>query len=60
MIVIDYTSLQKTMNVPANIILADKRTRIKSDKFIIWSVALRGGCLMTSLSTGSTPRLQVL
>lgn len=51
------TSLQKTKSVPETIV--SDETRILTIRLLVrmLSVTFLGGCLMTSLSTGSTPRL---
>jgi hypothetical protein len=54
----EYTSRQKTNKVPQTMIIDE--TSILSIKFLVkmLSFQLRGGLRMTSLSTGSTPRLK--
>lgn len=54
----EYTSRQKTNKVPQTMIIDE--TSILSIKFFVkmLSFQFRGGLRMTSLSTGSTPRLK--
>lgn len=51
------TSLQKTKSVPQTMINADSSTLTSRLRVMMLSLTLRGGFLMTSRSTGSTPRL---
>lgn len=51
------TSFQKTKSVPLMIMTAERRIFRMSDRLRIVSVVFLGGCLMASLSTGSTPKL---
>lgn len=51
------TSLQKTNSVPQTMMSADTRTLMSRLRVMMLSLTLRGGFLITSLSTGSTPKL---
>lgn len=53
-----FTSLQNTHNVPDTIIQAEIKTFVMRSRVMIGSLTFLGGFLMTSWSTGSTPRLQ--
>lgn len=52
------TSLINTHIVPVIIINEERRTLAITDFVIIGSLTFLGGCFKTSLSTGSTPKLQ--
>lgn len=52
------TSLQKTKSVPHTMMKADTSTLTMRLRVMMLSFTLRGGFLITSLSTGSTPKLE--
>lgn len=52
------TSLQKTKSVPHTMMKADTSTLRMRLRVMMLSFTLRGGFLITSLSTGSTPKLK--
>lgn len=53
------TSLQKTQSVPQTIMKAETMILMMRVRVMIGSRTCRGGCRITSLSTGSTPKLQI-
>ena len=52
------TSRQNTHSVPVTMMAADMTTLIRRLRVMMESLTRRGGCRITSSSTGSTPRLQ--
>lgn len=52
------TSLLNTQRVPAMMMKAESKTLMTTERVIIGSFTSLGFCFTTSLSTGSTPRLQ--
>lgn len=51
-------SVQKTQRVPRRMSSAEQQVCRRRDLVMTASVVLRGGCMMTWWSTGSTPKLE--